>query len=90
MKNVIKTKVTSWGNSYGLRLPRNFINENKDYFNNVLEVSLNKENQNLLIRPLVVVKSKEYFREQLKKMKRAKSEDMHELDWGKPVGNEIW
>jgi antitoxin component of MazEF toxin-antitoxin module len=90
MKNVIKTKVTSWGNSYGLRLPKSFINEHEEYLADEMEVVLDKNSKGFIVRPATTAKSKEYFREQLKKMKGTKSEDMHELDWGKPVGNEIW
>lgn len=37
------------------------------------------------------VTSKEEFKKALKEMGPVDEEDQHELiDWGKPVGNEIW
>ncbi len=34
--------------------------------------------------------SKEWFTNALKKMKKPDIEDTKELDWGKPIGKEVW
>ncbi len=88
MKTVIKTKVTAWGNSYGLRLPKEFVNQNRDFFNSILEVSMDNKTKKISLEPeKSEVKSVEYFIEQIKKMKKVR---IKEFDWGPPVGKEIW
>ena len=87
MTHLFKTKITAWGNSYGLRIPKDFMDTNSEYFKHSLEVLFDTKSQELVIKPARTLKTKTYFAEQLKKMKPAKEQ---ELDWGKPQGKEIW
>ena len=93
MKNIntITTKISAWGNGYGIRLPKSFVKQIAISPDNALEVCV-KADSSILIKPKTKRKvlSKEYFRKALKNMKRISPEDMHELDWGKPVGKEVW
>lgn len=91
MRKTITTKISTWGNGYGIRLPKSFVNEIVSFSKNSLEVSMNDE-FSMLIKPKIEKKvlSKDYFRDALKKMKRIKKEDGGELDWGRSVGKEIW
>jgi antitoxin component of MazEF toxin-antitoxin module len=93
MKNTprITTKISSWGNGYGIRLPKSFVEQISISPEHALELSM-KDDTFIITKSKVEKKvlSKEYFRNALKKIKKMKNEDMHEINWGKPVGNEVW
>lgn len=92
MKKVIITKISEWGNGYGIRLPKAFVDEVSLLKNHKLEVTM-RDNLSMLIKKSDEQKAitKEWFRKAIKKMAKIKKDDKHELiDWGKPLGNEIW
>lgn len=76
-----------WGNSFGIRLPKGFVLENKFLTEEFLEVD--KKDNSLVIKKvsLTNVHTKEYFKNKIKKMGEIKEK---EYDWGTPVGKEIW
>lgn len=87
MSKPIITKVTPWGNSFGIRLPKGFVEDNKFLTDEFLEVD--KKDGVLHIKKVSLsnVHTKEYFKNGIKKMSPVKDK---EYDWGKPVGKEIW
>jgi antitoxin component of MazEF toxin-antitoxin module len=89
-KKIIITKISQWGNGYGIRLPKSIVEEAPDMKGCELTVSL-KENSMIITKNMTKkVISKEEFVRALKKMKPVNDEDVEEINWGKPVGNEIW
>lgn len=87
MNKVIITKVTPWGNNFGLRLPKKFVLDHPFLIDESVEVA---EKEHILsVKKVSVsnVHTKEYFKNGIKKMKPAPQK---ELDWGAPVGKEIW
>jgi antitoxin component of MazEF toxin-antitoxin module len=112
MKKTITTKISAWGNNFGIRLPRDFVLEGKILPNQSLEVVLSPDGQSFLIKPESSKKpiSKEWFIDAFKKMteldrksnpnpnpnsgtvtgSNSDIDETGELDWGKPVGREVW
>ncbi len=93
MKNInpITTKISAWGNGYGIRLPKSFVKQIAISTEHTLEVCV-KADSSMIIKPKAKRKvlSKEYFRKALRNMKPIDPKDAHEIDWGKPVGKEVW
>ena len=85
METLIKTKIKKWGNSQGLRLNRELL----DYFGVGVddEVSITKNKQSIIIKP-VQDKNKKILKKLLSKI--PKDYKPKEIDWGRPVGREIW
>ena len=79
------TKIQKWGNSYGVRLPMEIINENKILAGTPVKIS---EAKNKIII--------EYFPNKTKKtlatlLVKIKPENIHnESSWGKSQGKEAW
>ncbi len=89
-KKTIITKISQWGNGYGIRLPKSIMEEAPDLKGCELTVSLKDNSMIITKNKAKKVRSKEWFKRALKKMKPVKDEDVKEINWGKPVGNEIW
>jgi len=90
-KKIIITKISQWGNGYGIRLPKSIVEDAPDMKGCELVVSLKENSMIITKNKTKKVISKEEFKKALKEMGPVDEEDQHELiDWGKPVGNEIW
>ncbi len=80
----MKTRVQKWGNSLALRIPKAFAEEVGLEKETTVEVSL--EDGKLVISP--VGRQKPTLEELLAQIT---PENLHgEVDYGPPVGNEIW
>lgn len=82
------TKISKWGNSYGVRIPKAFLEEVKLAEGTV--VTLSNDHGNIQIKP--VKKRQDNFtkytlKELLKKV--PKDYDPEIVEWGGSVGNEI-
>jgi len=79
------TRVQKWGNSLALRIPKSFAEEVK--LGQGTEVELSLENGKLLIQP--VKEENPYTLEEL--VAGITDENLHsEIDFGGPVGKEVW
>lgn len=80
----MRTRIQKWGNSLALRIPKPFAAEmglEKDG-----EVELSVEKGRLVIEPPA---SPSYTLEEL--LAEVRPSNLHgEIDWGPPVGKEIW
>ena len=75
----IKATVAKWGNSYAVRIPRTLIKENQLQEGSDIEFTFTPvptQRKNLTLKQL------------LKGMDRKNRHE--EIDWGPPVGKEIW
>jgi antitoxin MazE len=80
----MKTRVQKWGNSLALRIPKSFAEEAGMAKETPVEMSL--ADGNLVITPLA--KPKRTLKQLLAAVT---SENLHhELDTGRPLGNETW
>lgn len=78
------TKVQKWGNSMALRIPKAFADEMQITTETAVELTI--EDGKLVINP---VQKPEYTLEDL--LALITPENIHnEVDWGAPVGQEVW
>ncbi len=80
------TIVTNWGNSLGIRIPKNLANDLGIF--NGSEVDLSLKNNSIVIKVKSKNRKKIRLEDLTKKMSASKAH--HEIDWGKPVGDEVW
>jgi len=87
----MQTTVVKWGNSQGIRLPKAFLKNIQITENDPVDITL--ENEKIIIKKIKVKEHKttkqrlvEFFGENFEK-----NISLHEeIDWGKPVGKEVW
>ena len=81
---IMKVQIQKWGNSLALRIPKAFAVESNVTGGSTVDVSM--ENGNIVVRP---VPEREFTLEEL--VDGITDENRHdEVDWGRPVGNEVW
>ncbi len=83
----MKTRVRKWGNNLAIRIPKTLAAEVGLCENAEIEVSA--DGDRLIITPVARNRKRKYS---LKEMLRGITpENLHgEIDFGPPVGNEIW
>ena len=80
----MQTKITKWGNSLALRIPKSFALHANLKQNELVDLSIEKEK--IIITP---IHEKEYSLKELLDM--VTESNLHgEFDTGEPVGKEIW
>jgi antitoxin MazE len=78
----MEATVQKWGNSLGIRIPNLFVREFS--LKNGSVVNINDNGNEIVIRPV----KKSRLSEMLDNIN---DQNIHqEVDWGKPVGKEIW
>lgn len=80
----MQTKITKWGNSLALRIPKSFALDANLRQNELVDISIDKEK--IIITP---IGKKEYSLDEL--LEGVSEDNLHgEFDTGAPVGKEIW
>lgn len=80
----MKTTIQKWGNSLALRIPRSFATHSSIEQGTVVDLSL--DNGRMIVEP---TKEREYLLEDL--LARVTKKNLHsEVDFGAPVGKEVW
>jgi len=80
----MQTKITKWGNSLALRIPKSFALNAKLRQNELVDISIDKEK--IIITP---IGEKEYSLDEL--LEGVSADNLHgEFDTGIPVGKEVW
>lgn len=80
----MNTVINSWGNSLAVRLPSDIINSMKLKQGDILKI-IEKNNEIIL---KTEPKKKISLKERLKNFNGIY--DFKEVEWGEPVGNEVW
>jgi antitoxin MazE len=80
------TKVQKWGNSQGLRLSKQLLGDAEISVGDVVDVSLREGA--LVVSAVRPVRGKYDLRELVKRI--PKGVKMKEMNWGRPVGREVW
>ncbi|MCK9544311.1 MAG: AbrB/MazE/SpoVT family DNA-binding domain-containing protein [Novosphingobium sp.] len=80
----MNTVINSWGNSLAVRLPSDIINSMKLKQGDILKI-IEKNNEIIL---KTESKKKISLKERLKNFNGIY--DFKEVEWGEPVGNEVW
>ena len=80
------TRIQKWGNSQGLRFPKNLLNEVQMNVGDEVKVSIHKGQ--IIVGPVTKIRG----RYDLKELVAGMPEDYQpeETDWGPSVGKEIW
>ena len=78
-------KAAKWGNSLGVRLPKDLARQAQ--ISEGDEVQIEYQDNKLIITP--TKKQKKYTLEEL--LEGMSAENLHsEINWGNPVGKEVW
>ena len=80
------TKVQKWGNSQGLRIARHVLEEAQISVGD--DVNVTTRDGNIIISPVKRIRGKYDIRELLSNI--PKDYKPGEVNWGKPVGKEVW
>ena len=80
------SKIQKWGNSQGLRFTKALLQEAR--INVGDEVSVSVENGRIIVEPATKVRGRYDLKELASKIPQEYQAE--ELDWGKPVGKEVW
>ena len=85
----MQTTVVKWGNSHGIRIPKAFLKNIQISENDPVDVIL--ENNKIIIKKInkhKTIKQRliEFYGENFEQ----NVIPQNEINWGKPVGNEIW
>ena len=80
----MKVQIQKWGNSLALRIPKAFAVESNVSSGSTVDVSV--DNGNIVVKP---INKPEYTLKEL--VDGITDENRHdEIDWGRPVGKEVW
>ncbi len=80
------TKIQKWGNSQGLRLARQVLEDARISVGD--EVDVTTRDGMIVIAPVRRVRGKQSLQELVSRI--PKNYEAKEVDWGKPVGKEVW
>ncbi|MBN2384386.1 AbrB/MazE/SpoVT family DNA-binding domain-containing protein [bacterium] len=80
------TKIQKWGNSQGLRLARQVLEDARISIGDDVEVAV-REGM-IVITPVRCVRGRQSLHELVSRI--PENYKPEETDWGKPVGNEVW
>jgi antitoxin MazE len=80
------TKVQKWGNSQGLRLSKTLLSDVEIDVGDAVNVAV--RDGALVVTPLRRVRGGHDLSELVKRIR--KDYESEELDWGPPVGREVW
>jgi len=87
----MQTTVVKWGNSQGIRLPKAFLKNIQIAENDPVDITL--DNKKIIIQKINEEEHKttkqrliDFYGKNYKK----NTSSPKEIDWGKPVGKEVW
>ncbi len=81
----MKSKIQKWGNSLAIRIPKSFAMQTEIEQDSIIDLSVN--DGKIIVEP--EKKKPKYSLEEL--LDGVTEENLHgEIDFGKPVGKEIW
>ncbi len=80
------TRIRKWGNSQGLRLPRQVLEDAHISVGD--EVDVTTRDGMIVIAPARRIRGKQSLQELVSRI--PKDYKTEEVDWGEPVGREVW
>ena len=87
----METTIVKWGNSQGIRLPKAFLQNIQIFENDPVDVTL--ENDKIVIKKInekkhITIKQRlaDFYGDNFEKYAKPQKE----VDWGNPVGKEVW
>jgi antitoxin MazE len=80
------TKVQKWGNSQGLRLAKQVLEDAHISVGDNVDVTI--RDGTIIIAPIQRIRGKRSLQELVSRI--SKNYEAGEIDWGKPIGREVW
>lgn len=80
------TKIQKWGNSQGLRLPKQVLEDARIAVGD--DVDVTTRDGMIVIAPARRVRGKQSLKELVSSI--PENYEPEEMDWGEPVGKEVW
>jgi antitoxin MazE len=80
------TKVQKWGNSQGLRLAKQMLDEARISIGD--EVAVSARDGVIVITPVRRIRGKQSLKDLVSRI--PESYESEEIDWGRPLGREAW
>jgi antitoxin MazE len=80
------TKIQKWGNSQGLRLPKRVLEDARISVGDDIDVTT--RDGVIIIAPVRRVRGKRNLQELVSRI--PKNYEIAEIDWGEPVGRDVW
>lgn len=80
------TKVQKWGNSQGLRLSKQMLEEARISIGDDVDVSA--RDGVIVITPVRRIRGKQSLKDLVSRI--PENYEIEEIDWGRPVGREAW
>lgn len=80
------TKIQKWGNSQGLRLARQVLEDAHMFVGDDVDVTI--KGGLIVIAPVRRIRGKQNLKELVSRI--PKDNQAEEMDWGKPAGGEVW
>ncbi len=80
------TRIQKWGNSQGLRIPRHLLEDARLSVGDDVDITIN--NGLIVIAPVRTDRGKLSLEELVSRI--PKDYKPEEIDWGEPVGREVW
>lgn len=80
------TKIQKWGNSQGLRLPKNLLIDAQLGVGD--DVNISVKDGIMIVTPTKIVRGKYNLKDLVARI--PKETEIGETEWGKPVGKEVW
>lgn len=82
----MKTTIVKWGNSQGVRLPKHLLESADIREQDTVEIIA--ENSRIVIKKVDEKPPRKSIKERFKNFRG--TYDAEIIDWGEPMGNEIW
>ncbi len=80
------SKVQKWGNSQGIRIPKNLLENSHIKIGEEVDISV--QDGRIIVEPTHKIRGKYRIEELAAKM--PKDYQTQEQDWGAPAGKEVW
>jgi antitoxin MazE len=85
-RNRVVTKIQKWGNSQGLRLPKHVLEQANISVGDNVDVTA--KDGVIVISPSRLIRGRRDLQELVSRIPAGY--EAGEIDWGKPVGKEVW
>ena len=79
-------KIQKWGNSQGLRLTKSLLTDAQLEVGDEVDISV--KDGIVIVTPARIVRGKHNLKDLVARI--PKNHQTEEVDWGKPVGKEVW
>ena len=80
------TKIQKWGNSQGVRFPKDVLEEAQIQVGD--EVRITVQSGMIMVEPIQRIRGKYSIEALVAQM--PEGYEVEEMDWGEPVGKEVW